>query len=148
MFPAEPLAVRAAVGKLFDHMPTELLSEDERGTAEIVIAEVLNNIVEHAYAGAPGNIDLTLDPTDTGLNCVITDQGRPMPDGVIPIGVLPTGVGLDQPEGGFGWYMIRALSRDISYNRRPDGNCLTFHLPRRQAAFLAGFPNCIGSMTQ
>jgi serine/threonine-protein kinase RsbW len=133
VFPAEPLAVRAAVSSLFDGMPTEALSEDDRGTAEIVIAEVLNNIVEHAYAGAPGKIDLTLEPTDSGLNCAIVDQGAAMPQGDVPIGILPTGVGLDLPEGGFGWYMIRTLSEDISYSRYPGGNCLTFHLPKRQS---------------
>lgn len=139
VFPAEPLAVRAAVSGLFDSMSGTNLSEDDRGTAEIVIAEVLNNIVEHAYAGVPGRIDLTLEQARDGLNCTIVDHGTEMPSGDVPEGILPTGEGLGLPEGGFGWYMIRTLSQDITYSRFAGGNCLTFHLPRRQSDAMQGF---------
>ena len=40
------------------------LSPDDRGTAEIVLAEVLNNIAEHAYARFPGQIRLSLSQAD------------------------------------------------------------------------------------
>lgn len=179
-FPAEPMAVRAALDRLLGALPPGLLDADTRGSAEIVIAEVLNNIVEHAYAGAGGQIDVTLLPLADGLHCSVTDRGRPLADGDLPGAGLPgilvqNGPGLaeplrpelrplptdlresdlppplqpgrdqrdpasgpaipvavrpeDLPEGGFGWFLIRLLSRDIRYLRIGPANRLTFRLP-------------------
>jgi anti-sigma regulatory factor (Ser/Thr protein kinase) len=36
--------------------------------------------------------------------------------------------GLDAPEGGFGWYLIRAMASDLKYQRDAEQNLLTFQL--------------------
>lgn len=133
VFPAEALAVRAAIVKVFDGMVLLGYDPDAAGNAQIVVAEVLNNIVEHAYRTAPGEIDLSLELGAEGLTGVIIDRGVPMPHGVLPDGVLPDGEGQNLPEGGFGWYLIRTLARDIVYTRFSGGNCLTFLLPDGQS---------------
>jgi anti-sigma regulatory factor (Ser/Thr protein kinase) len=81
-FPADPMAVRHALGQMFAALPPDLLDEDSRGSAEIVMTEVLNNIVEHAYAGRAGRIGLALIAEPAGLVCTVTDRGRPMPAGL------------------------------------------------------------------
>ena len=53
---------------------------DVMGRAEIVLAEVLNNITEHACRdGVAVWIDLCCDLTEAGLRIVVTDQDPPLP---------------------------------------------------------------------
>lgn len=125
---ADADAVRAALAALSQTHLLRGLSEDARGTAELVLAEALNNIVEHAYATDPGVIEVTLEPAPVGLSCLIVDQGRPMPGGQLPHGILPPADTEHPPEGGFGWFLIRNLSQDLRYARTDGRNRLSFRL--------------------
>jgi serine/threonine-protein kinase RsbW len=128
VIPSDPMAVRDGLRALFDTLLLRSLPEDERGTAEIVLAEALNNVVEHAYANSPGTIELTVTLNGGGLVCRIVDQGVPLPRGVPPEGMPPAPDLL--PEGGFGWHLIRTLSRDLAYDRIGNMNQLSFRLER------------------
>ena len=102
-----------------------------QGSVEIVLAEVINNVIEHAYAGEPqGIIEISLDPSEKGFACLIRDSGKPMPGEVLPKGSLPDlDVPLeDLPEGGFGWHMIRTLVDDLTYAREAGQNHLSFKM--------------------
>ncbi len=119
-----------AGGTLFATLPQDL-----RENAEIVLAEVLNNIVEHAYADRSGDITLALDLQPQGLLCQINDKGAPMPDLALPEGQLqPLDRIDDLPEGGFGWFLIRSLTEDLTYRHDAEGNCLSFRLLCEQSA--------------
>lgn len=122
-------AVREGLARLFALPPLCDLSADGRGTAEIVLAEALNNIVEHAYAHHGGQIEVALSLTPPDLLCQISDRGLPLPDLCLPSGVLtPLEQLSDLPEGGFGWYLIRTLARDLDYRRDAGRNLLSFRL--------------------
>lgn len=111
----------------------------ERGGGEgcrcdliIVLGEVLNNIVEHAYLeSGEGMIDLRAEITSPGVIIELCDKGLEMPGANLPEGALPElGVEVgDLPEGGFGWFMIRSLTRDLEYVRIGDTNRLRFRIP-------------------
>ena len=59
--PSTPLGVRATLSGAISFLRNEGLEEDQVGTAEIVLAEVLNNIAEHAHQETgSGHIDLSL----------------------------------------------------------------------------------------
>ena len=94
---------------------------------EIALAEILNNIVEHAYEDRDtGWITLRLSFSDRSLAATVTDAGAPMP-GNAPPQTAP--VDLDRPchalpEGGFGWGIIRSLTRDMHYERKGGRNIL------------------------
>ncbi|MBL4916661.1 ATP-binding protein [Szabonella alba] len=124
---SDPASVRAALERLFSHPPFSDLDADLRGTAEIVMAEILNNIVEHAYAGEGGRIEMALQDGEGGLHCSISDRGRPFPLGEPPAGGLPD-LSDDLPEGGFGWALIRAYAEDLNYERRDGWNHLRFRI--------------------
>jgi serine/threonine-protein kinase RsbW len=95
----------------------------------------LNNIVEHAYARHQGDIVVTLQLSASELVCRIVDTGLPMPEGVLPAGKLkPMLADEDLPEGGFGWFLIRTLSRDLEYRRDGNNNLLSFRLDMGQTA--------------
>ncbi len=129
VFNSDPMAVRHALKALFDGRPLRFLSEDARGTAEIVLSEALNNVVEHAYAAQPGQIEVSITVETGALICAITDHGLPMPGEQLPAGRPPAVSDLDDlPEGGFGWHMIRSLSHDLAYRRIEGRNELRFRL--------------------
>jgi serine/threonine-protein kinase RsbW len=131
LFPASQEAIRHALARLLSEPPLRDLSPDRRGTAELVLAEVLNNVAEHAYADVTGTVAVTLTPVAAGVCCQVVDQGAAMPDGRLPDGIPPaTDTALaDLPEGGFGWHLIRSLTRDLSYSRSGGCNRLSFLLP-------------------
>lgn len=131
--PGEPMAVRDGLRVICSSELARGLSADERGTMEIVLAEVLNNIVEHAYSEKPGEIEVALKLSFDSLAVTVVDHGLPMPGGDAPSGKLkPIGDFDDLPEGGFGWHLIRSLSRELVYQRENGTNRLSFRLDREQ----------------
>lgn len=136
IFPATFAAVRDALAALMAGPVLTDVSDDGRGMTELVLAEAMNNIVEHAYADvACGEITLTLWQAAGEVACRITDRGTAMPDAALPAGLLSDpAMAADLPEGGFGWYLIRTLSRDLRYARHGTLNELTFVLANAQSA--------------
>lgn len=135
VFPGNDQAVRKVLVDAISALRFLDYSHEEYGTIELVLAEVMNNIVEHAYAGDPnGMIELEIVPSNNGLKCTLRDDGQPMPDGHVPLGTLPTpnnstpAAICDLPEGGFGWFLIQDLARDLQYCRRNRKNILTFRI--------------------
>jgi serine/threonine-protein kinase RsbW len=138
--PADPLSVRNGLQAMLAARPLRDLCEDDRGDAELVLAEVLNNIVEHAYRDAPGHMTVFLRrevcAVEAGLpagvlQVCVTDRGLPMPGLAPPAGQL--GATEDLPEGGFGWFLIRLLTGGLTYHRAGQENRLTFHLSLKQS---------------
>lgn len=130
-FAADPLTVRdvlrAAVARF-----ARGISPEDAGVVELALGEVLNNIVEHAYAGHPGGpVEIALQDTGRALDCRIVDHGRPMPKLDLSARTMPpTDVPLcDLAEGGWGWVLVRELTEGLSYRREDDRNCLTFRIP-------------------
>ncbi len=137
---SDPLAVRAGLARMAANRPLSHLTPDQRGTVEVVLAEVLNNVAEHAYAGGSGKITVFLRLVGAGLSCQVTDEGAPMPRGRLPEGNHPvqranpgdsfaTVPLADLPEGGFGWHMIRRLTEGLLYSRVGGQNRLCFVIP-------------------
>lgn len=128
-FVGDTWAVRDGLAQLFAMPPLCDLSADGRGTAEIVLAEALNNIVEHAYAHHSGHIEVALSLSPPDLLFQIADRGLPLPDSCLPAGILTPLDQMDElPEGGFGWFLIRTLARDLDYRRDAGRNLLSFRL--------------------
>lgn len=131
-FTSDELAVRDALGKVKQHLTRVDLSADNIATFELVAAEVLNNIVEHAYADRPdGVVSLSCAQMPDGLHLKFEDEGLAMPDGAAPSSTTPNPdvAFYDLPEGGFGWFMIHELTKDLAYKRENHRNILTLRFP-------------------
>lgn len=126
-----PSEVREALGAIAGWLGAEGLGTEDCGRVELVLAEALNNIVEHALAGQPGcGIDVMLARFPHWIDCEVRDGGLPMPSGQLPQGRapdLPTRV-RDLPEGGFGWFLIRELAAELRYTRQGGINHLAFRI--------------------
>jgi len=130
-FGADPLSVRFALRTALARFLRQL-SSDEAGTLELVLAEVLNNIVEHGYGETGhGTITLSLVRDGRGLSCSISDDGVELPPTCLDLGIDDSQRPEPQslPEGGFGWFLIRDLVEDLGYHRENGRNLLAFRLP-------------------
>lgn len=137
IFHSSPMMVREALGSTKAAMADLSLTDDEASTVELVLAEAMNNVVEHAYPDeADGVIELRISLRPGGLDCTILDDGLPMPPEGPPKGrVQAFGAELaDLPEGGFGWMIIREFARDLRHERIADRNRFAFRLPLDSAA--------------
>jgi serine/threonine-protein kinase RsbW len=134
-FPAGEVSVRLALRQWRHAMDALKICPDMTDRAETVLAEVLNNIVEHGQRdGTLGWIDLHCDVIASGLRLVVTDQGRPMPPHLLAppqhAARHPDDYPLaDLPEGGFGWSIIRCLACDLHHQSHAGGNRLSFVIP-------------------
>jgi serine/threonine-protein kinase RsbW len=128
---ADSFAVREALAIVVEALENSDLTTEEIGSIELVLAEALNNIVEHAYRDCDaGEIQLwwTLGPT--GLHVRIADTGHQMQEGWVPL--LMSRDAAEHaalvPEGGFGWFLIAGLAHNVVYRRENNVNTLTFRM--------------------
>ena len=132
VFKADFRWVRRGVQNLIHTLATQGIPPGDLGSIEIVVAEVLNNIVEHAYPeDAPGEIRVVVRRRSSSLMVEIRDRGRAMPKGRAPLGNHPMvefNLHDAMPEGGYGWFLIRELVRDLVYDRKEDENILFFRM--------------------
>lgn len=123
VFPATAQGTRHALRDVRGALTRAGLAPEMLSRVETVLAEVLNNVAEHACDARPAvPVRLTAELRGSALRVRAHDRGRPMPGGVPPAGALPK---RDVPrnllpEGGFGWFLIREQSDSLFY-RRADG---------------------------
>lgn len=130
VFQAEPFAIRAALQGLFAGPFLAAVDGDTRAVAELVLAEVLNNVAEHAYAGRGGPVSLRVRLDAGGVAFRVADGGAPMPHGRLPHGAADGPDPASLPQGGFGWPLIRTLTHGLRYRRAAGRNVLVFSVPR------------------
>ncbi|WP_418593330.1 ATP-binding protein [Ponticoccus sp. (in: a-proteobacteria)] len=133
MLDATPDSVSDCLRKIRAEIEQQAPGVDQGLPWELVVAEVLNNIVEHACRDRPsGRIIVCLAFRATGLFADFTDDGCAMPGQCPPEG---RAVAVDRapetlPEGGFGWFLIRSLTTDLRYRRADGANHLSLTVPR------------------
>ncbi len=101
---SSPASVRSALARTRQGLLSLSLDGDVASTVEQVLAEVMNNICEHAYCmREDGRIELLVWLDREDLRFETRDTGEPMPDGRLPL-ARPVIVDCpleDLPEGGF-----------------------------------------------
>lgn len=145
-FSSDPASVRLALSRLRRFLVARCLTREEIDTVELVVAEVLNNVGEHSYGTAtPGSVSLVVRELTNGIGFLIADAGRRMPGCALPDGDRPAIAKprRQMPEGGFGWFMVRYLARDLTYVRRNGVNEVRFRIavttaPRSGRQFCRG----------
>lgn len=133
-FRATSLEARQASTALSEWLNASCLPCVRVDEVEIAMAEAINNVVEHAYAGAePGLIRVSCEPGLAQLDIHICDDGVPLPQNRMPPGLAAdiTVSRADLPEGGFGWFLIRKLTSSILYERRGTTNHLSLRFDLR-----------------
>ncbi|MDW3224049.1 MAG: ATP-binding protein [Paracoccaceae bacterium] len=126
------MAVREVLSQFAQALSPLDLDKEEAGTVELVLAEALNNIVEHAYStqNTGARIKVSCTHHADGLHLQISDQGEEMSIVTLTERTrAPFDLTLDElPEGGFGWFLIQDLAKDILYQRVDQENHLSMRL--------------------
>ncbi|MDC0737937.1 ATP-binding protein [Cognatishimia sp. SS12] len=129
--PADMNEVRRALRHTLRALETEDIAADTLNVVSIALAEVLNNVVEHALRGRQGGrFELRYLLSEAKLRFYVQDNGRPMPGNTLPSG-LPPLIGntrADLPEGGWGWSLVTKLAENIRYQRAEDKNLIKFSI--------------------
>jgi serine/threonine-protein kinase RsbW len=105
--PAEPDSLplaRQALRSLGDAVQADREALED---AELAVTEACTNVVEHAYVGTPGVMDVVFEPTPTEIVVKVRDYGR--------------GIGPSVSEGGFGLAMIEGIANGIEVRSGPEG---------------------------
>lgn len=134
-FAADSAATRDALQALRAALSRQGTDPALLSRVEMVLAEVFNNVAEHAYAERPGGpVRLTLRQAGAGLVATVSDRGAPMPGNRLPEARLPRAdVPMPNlPEGGFGWYLIHTESDSLIYRRENGENHLRLRFAPRQ----------------
>ncbi|WBU63009.1 ATP-binding protein [Paracoccus aerodenitrificans] len=127
-FLATPELVRGLLVEMTERIGPHV-SGDLIGRAELVLAELLNNVVQHGSAGCPGQaplVHLSVVAQNDGLACSVSDDG-----GLLPHVCLSSKAPEPSsfPEGGFGWFLIGHLTQSLAYFRENDRNFVAFTVP-------------------
>jgi serine/threonine-protein kinase RsbW len=124
-----------AVARVGKWLEQERVESECIGDVMLVLAEALNNVIEHAYGTeTSGDIQIKGTLRAQTLSLQIVDKGRPF-DGPPDEVILNTEVYelSEMPDGGFGWFLIKSLTEDIHFSRDGDKNKLTLVVGVRPA---------------
>lgn len=127
-FAATEAEASAGIAQLSKGLEVQGLPPHKAADVKIALAEAINNVVEHAYAGiTPAEVQVHCRLHQNWLDILISDTGNPLPGFRVPDEVpAPLGSSIDElPEGGFGWFLIHKLTSDIRYERSDGCNRLS-----------------------
>ena len=131
--PATEQAVSAVLARLGRTLAAMGAGEEARAEILLALGEILNNVVEHSVAGLTDpHVHLDMAREGQRLLVEIVDHGRPLPPSLLSAPSLPAmpddPADIDAlPEGGFGWFIIHRLAREMTYEREGGANVLSFH---------------------
>jgi len=136
-FPATEVEASGSIARLCAGLADQGLPTHKADDVKIALAEAINNVVEHAYAGiAPAQVQVTCRLELERLDILISDTGKPLP-GLRPPDGTPARIGTvleELPEGGFGWFLIHQLTSDVHYERHKGCNRLSLRFDFAKSA--------------
>ncbi|MBV0913342.1 ATP-binding protein [Anianabacter salinae] len=129
VFPATALSVRRVLENLMRDMRLAGFGADTCAELELLLAELMNNVVEHGRPrAAPGILDVKLTASRRGVAVEVRDDGRPLPPHLLCAPVLPAGDAAGAAEGGYGWPLIHMLGEGLRHDRQAGWNVTALRL--------------------
>lgn len=128
-FPAKLENLDLMIASILKSADSVGFNEKNKSQIRLASEEVLVNIINYAYPGTSGAIELTLNPKPKeSLEIVFTDWGvafdplsLPVPNVCAP---------LDKRKiGGLGVYLVRKVMDEVRYKR--EGECNTFTVMKK-----------------
>jgi len=127
----DPLSVRAALEEFDQWLGGHNVDADGRGTTQIVLAEILNNIVEHGQLSSHQGISTSISLISDGVFCKVKDEAptfRALETPAVNADGM-CGASIQLAEGGYGVFLVQSLARNIRYCEVERGNHLEFVIP-------------------
>lgn len=126
-FQSGHFSTRQALLRLMGELESLKLSRATCVNIELVLAEIFNNIVRHAYSiDQVGPIHVCGTYFGNEIYFKVEDFGCEMTDTSNAAAQNPQLPNADDslPEGGFGWFLIAQLAQRYRYWRESDKNCI------------------------
>lgn len=95
------------------------LEEQDVFAIQMAVDEACTNVIEHAYACAPGDIHLTCQVKSGECVITIRDYGHPFDPEAVPPPDLDSDLE-DRRIGGLGLYFMRKLMDEVHFSFDPD----------------------------
>lgn len=123
---ADPVTVTHTVSQVSEWLCGQGVDASTAEELELVMAEALNNVVEHAYGFRnSGEIRLSVVITDQHIVVNIIDKGARFDGPPAPFDHDLANVSMfDLPEGGFGWNLIHTLTDAVDFDHLQNENRL------------------------
>jgi anti-anti-sigma factor len=96
------------------------LTDKEAYYIQMAVDEAVTNIIEHAYSGGEGPIEVIAERRGDDLIVTLRDQGNPFDPANIPEPALDAPLEEREP-GGLGLYFMRKLMDDVTFRFNVDG---------------------------
>lgn len=92
---------------------------------QLAVDEACSNVVNHAYGGSGGLIEITIEPAGESLQVIIRDWGRAFDPSAVPVPDLAAP--LEQRSlGGLGLFLMRGIMDRVEFQfDEENGNTLT-----------------------
>lgn len=116
--------VRKAVDALQAWSDRERLSDAARRRLLTALDEILSNVVRHGLGNRPGVIEVTVSHDGNVLQAEVADAAPAFNPLLTPPPDISSPLEERQP-GGLGIALVRALTDELTYERRDDRNRLT-----------------------
>lgn len=91
---------------------------------ELALEEALVNIIQYAYGGKQGLIELSLEMDASCLKIGLRDWGSPFNPLLVESNIDLSAPINERPEGGLGLFFIRKFSDELVYERDGQSNLL------------------------
>jgi serine/threonine-protein kinase RsbW len=114
--------VREFVGRIGEELALESHVIFE---LQLAVEEACSNVVFHAYDGQGGDLEVSIEPVDGGVQVVLRDWGVAFDPQTVRVPDVQAP--LDQrPLGGLGLHIMRQMMDQVEFQFDPDrGNTLT-----------------------
>jgi len=101
------------------------LGEQALFELQLAVDEACTNVVQHAYGGRGGMIEVTVEPGGGGVRVIVRDWGEPFELQKIPVPDVT--VPLEQRKiGGLGLFLMQQMMDDVHFDFDAEqGNTLT-----------------------
>jgi serine/threonine-protein kinase RsbW len=102
------------------------VSHEKITDVQIVMAEALNNVIEHGFASDnSGHIGIDIEVANGSIVAEISDNGKEFTPPEANQTPLQDNDDFDHlPEGGFGWILIREITTSYTFHRIANENRL------------------------
>jgi anti-sigma regulatory factor (Ser/Thr protein kinase) len=119
--PENVLVVRQALTGVAEHLGLDAVETNDLNTAA---TEACNNVVQHAYEGAEGPLEVEVYAQPGTIEVVVRDHG---------VGIRPHAEGTEDAHAGIGLPVIHALTQRVEFRNLPGGGTevgMEFPAPR------------------
>jgi anti-sigma regulatory factor (Ser/Thr protein kinase) len=109
------------------------LGLDERALYDLQLAvdEASTNVVQHAYGGQGGQIEVTVEPAEDGVRVKVRDWGTAFDPQAVPVPDVTAPLG-ERKLGGLGLFIIHQVMADVRFEfDAQQGNTLTMVVRKR-----------------